>query len=183
MIASLILAAQSDGLLQLARDTGEQFGVTKQLFIAQLISFSLVAYLLNRFAYKPILNVLDERRKRIAEGLENAQKIKQELAAAEVRYQEILKQANQEAQRIIDEARAASSSLSEKGKQDAIAEAEHIIAKAREVTALEHSQMFASLKRELGRLVIDTTSKVTGKVLTAEDQARLSEEAVREAVA
>lgn len=182
MIASLILA-QEDGLLKMARDTGEQFGVTLPLFIAQLISFSIVAFFLHRFAYKPILTVLDERKKRIAEGLANAEKIKKELAAAEVRYQEILSKANEDAQRIIDEARSATASIAEKGKQEAIAEAQHIIAKAREATEVEHAQMFSSLKRELGRLVIDTTSRVTGKILTPEDQARLSEEATRQAVA
>ncbi len=76
------------------RDTADTFGWTPQLFLSQVISFVIVAYLLRRFAYKPILAVLEERRRRIEEGLVNADKIKQELAEAEKRYAEILAKAN-----------------------------------------------------------------------------------------
>ena len=51
-----------------------------------MISFIIVALLLEQFAYKPILGVLEERRQRIAEGLLNAEKIKQQLAEAEAAY-------------------------------------------------------------------------------------------------
>jgi F-type H+-transporting ATPase subunit b len=54
------------------------------------------------------------------------------------------------------------------------------MAKAREAAALEHERTMAELKRELGRLVVETTSKVTGKVLTPDDQRRLQEEAGRQ---
>ena len=56
-------------LLDLAKSTGEQFGFQKQLFFSQVISFCVVCFLLHRFAYKPILKVLEDRRQRIAEGL------------------------------------------------------------------------------------------------------------------
>ena len=55
-------------------------------------------------------------------------------------------------------------------------EAERIIARAREATTLEHDRVLSEVKRELGRLVIETTSKVTGKVLTPDDQRRLEQE-------
>jgi F-type H+-transporting ATPase subunit b len=70
--------------------------------------------------------------------------------------------------------------LSERKQQEAIAAAEQIIAKAREASAIEHERTMESLKRELGRLVVDTTAKVVGKVLTPEDQRRLQEEAARQ---
>ena len=136
--------------------------------------------LLRRFAYKPILAVLEQRRRTIEEGQLNAEKIKKELAQAEKRYQEIIAKANADAQKMIDEARESAAHLSERKQQEAIAAAEQIIAKAREAAALEHDRTMESLKRELGRLVVDTTAKVTGKVLTPEDQRRLQEEAARE---
>ena len=68
-------------------------------------------------------------------------------------------------------------------RQEAIAAAEQILAKAREATALEHEREMARLKRELGRLVVETTAKVTGKVLTPDDQKRLQEEASRQMAA
>ena len=99
---------------------------------------------------------------------------------AEKRYQEILAKANADAQKMIDEARESASHLSERKQQEAITAAEQIIAKAREASAIEHERTMESLKRELGRLVVDTTAKVAGKVLTPEDQRRLQEEAARQ---
>ena len=162
------------------RDTAETFGWNWQLFLSQVISFSIVAFLLRRFAYKPILAVLEERRRRIEEGLINADKIKKELAEAEKRYQEIVAKANADAQKMIDEARESSAHLAERKQQEAIAGAEQIVAKAHEAAALEHERTMESMKRELGRLVVETTAKVTGKVLTSEDQKRLQEEAARQ---
>ncbi len=172
--------AQAGGLTEIARSTGETFGFNLWMFLSQVISFVIVALLLKRFAYKPILTILEERRQRIAEGLLNAEKIKQQLAEAEQRYQEILAKANGEAQKMIDEARASAGVIAERKQQEAIVAAEQIMAKAREASALEHERTMSQLKRELGRLVIDTTAKVTGKVLTSEDQRRLQEEASRQ---
>ena len=176
-----ILAA-AGGLADLASETGRQFGFDLWIFLSQVISFVIVALLLKRFAYKPILGVLEERRQRIAEGLLNADKIKQQLAEAEQRYQETLAKANAEAQKLIDEARASAGVIAERKQQEAIVAAEQILAKAREASVLEHERTMSQLKRELGRLVVDTTAKVTGKVLSPEDQKRLQEEASRQVV-
>jgi F-type H+-transporting ATPase subunit b len=177
---NLIIAAAAGGFSDMLRDTAETFGWNPQMFFSQVISFAIVAFLLQRFAYKPILAVLGERRRKIEEGQLNAEKIKKELAEAEQRYAEILAKANADAQKMIDEARESSAHLAERKQQEAIAAAEQIIAKAREATAIEHERTLESLKRELGRLVVDTTAKVTGKVLTAEDQKRLQEETARQ---
>ncbi|MGI8820414.1 MAG: F0F1 ATP synthase subunit B [Chthoniobacterales bacterium] len=171
-----MLAAITD----IARDTGEAFGWNLWMFLSQVVSFTIVALLLRRFAYQPILGVLEERRQRIAEGLLNAEKIKQQLAEAETRYAEILANANTAAQKMIDEARESAGIVAERKQQEAVVAAEQIVAKAREASAIEHERTMMQLKRELGRLVIDTTSKVTGKVLTPEDQRRLQEEASRQ---
>jgi F-type H+-transporting ATPase subunit b len=175
-----ILLAQSGGFSEMVSETAQTFGWNWQLFLAQVVSFSIVAFLLRRFAYKPILAVLEERRRRIEEGLLNADKIKQELAEAEKRYAEILAKGNAQAQRMIDEARESSALLTERKQQEAITSAEQIIAKAREAAALERERTMTEMKRELGRLVVDTTAKVTGKVLTPDDQKRLQEEAARQ---
>jgi F-type H+-transporting ATPase subunit b len=177
---NLILLAASGGFGDVIRDTAQTFGWNLKLFLSQVISFVIVALLLRRFAYTPILGVLEERRQRIAESLHNADKIKQELAEAEQRYSEILAKANADAQKMIDEARESASHLSERKQQEAIASAEQILAKAREASAMEHARTMEALKRELGRLVVDTTAKVTGKVLTSDDQRRLQEEAARQ---
>ena len=180
MLSVLFLAQANTGILESARQTADTFGWNWQLFLSQVVSFCIVAFLLRRFAYKPILGVLEERRQRIVEGLLNAEKIKKQLAEAEQRHAEILAKANAEAQKMIDEARESSAHLAERKQQEAIAAAEQIITKARETSAIEHERTMESLKRELGRLVVDTTAKVTGKVLTTEDQLRLREETLRQ---
>src|SRR5436190_22140619 len=177
---TIIAAASSGGFTEMLRDTAETFGWNWRLFLSQVVSFCIVAFLLRRFAYKPILAVLEDRRQKIEEGQLNAEKIRKELAEAEKRYQEILAKANADAQRMIDEARESSAHLAERKQQEAIAAAEQIVAKAKEAAALEHERQMQNLKRELGRLVVDTTAKVTGKVLTPEDQKRLQEEAARQ---
>src|SRR5690606_9225729 len=91
----------------------KQMGINWTQFIAQIISFCIVAFLLQRFAYKPVVAMLEERRRRIEEGLANAEKIKQELANAQVKAQEILTQANAQANKAIEDARAAASKVQE----------------------------------------------------------------------
>lgn len=174
------ILAQSGGLTDIARSTGETFGFNLWMFLSQVVSFVIVAMLLRKFAYKPILGVLEERRQRIAEGLLNAEKIKTHLAEAEQRYAEILSNANAAAQKMIDEARESASHVAERKQQEAVAAAEQIVVKAREASAIEHEKTMAELRRELGRLVVDTTAKVTGKVLNNDDQRRLQEEATRQ---
>ncbi|MEZ0255828.1 MAG: F0F1 ATP synthase subunit B [Chthoniobacter sp.] len=179
-----LLAAEGgivDGLVESAKRTGETFGFNPWLFFSQVVSFCIVAFLLQEFAYKPILTVLETRRQKIAEGLANAEKIKVHLAESEARVQEILTKANADAQRMIDEARSSAQVVADKRTQQAIAEAEQIIAKAREATGIEREKIMTELKREVGRLVIDTTARVTGRVLTQTDQKRINEEAAREA--
>ncbi|MEY2574912.1 MAG: F-type H+-transporting ATPase subunit b, partial [Verrucomicrobiota bacterium] len=138
-----ILAA---GMGDMVREVGETFGFDWKIFLSQVISFILVALVLRRFAYKPILAVLEERRQRIAEGLLNAEKIKQQLAEAEQRHAEILAKANAQAQKMIDDARESAAHVAERKQQEAVVAAEQIIAKAREATAIEHEKTMTDLK-------------------------------------
>ena len=163
--------------------TAKQFGVDWPHLIAQIISFLIVAGLLYKFAYKRIQDVLEERRQKIAQSLENAEKIKTELASTEAARKEILNKANTEANRLIEEAKAAAMQVQERESQKAIREAEQIIAKAQEAATADRARMMDELRGELGRLVVETTIKVTGKVMTPEDQQRLAEETNRELVA
>ena len=163
-----------------AKNTALKFGLNGPNFIAQCISFCIVAFALYRFAYKPILRMLADRRERIAEGLANADKIKAELERTETAQREILDKANIQANKLIEEARVAASRVREQETQKAIAAAEQIVSKAREAAAADHARMLVDLKREVGRLVVQTTATVTGKILTPEDQKRLAEETAKQ---
>src|SRR5438046_10132293 len=103
---NLIIAASSGGITDILRETAETFGWNWKLFLSQVISFCIVAFLLQRFAYKPILAILEERRRKIEEGQLNAAKIQRELAEPEKRHQESLARANADAQKMISATRA-----------------------------------------------------------------------------
>ena len=98
------------------------------------------------------------------------------VAHTEAERQKILAHAGDQANKLIDEARQAAARVREQETQKAIAAAEQIVTKAREAAAQDHAQMLAELKREVGRLVVQTTATVTGKILTPDDQRRLAEE-------
>lgn len=127
--------------------------------------------------------MLQLRREKIAQGLANAEKSKAQLAQTEADRQKILAEAGDKANRLIDEAREAAAHVREVETQKAIAAAEQILAKAREAAAQDHARMLDELKREVGRLVVQTTTTVTGKILTPEDQRRLAEETEKQLTA
>ena len=155
------------------------FGVDWTHLGAQIISFGIVCGVLYAFAYKPILRMLDARRQQIASGLANAAKIKTQLERIEVERQDVLTKAGAEGKRLIDDARAAAARVQAAETQKAIAAAEQIVARAHEAADRDRALMLADLKREVGRLVVQTTASVTGKVLTPDDQRRLAEETAR----
>ncbi len=179
----MLAAAAADDSSGIIQSTAESFGISWPLFLSQTISFCIVAFLLHRFAYRPILQVLEERRQRIAEGLANAERIKDELAKTEQARKQVLDSANAQAAQLIEEARAAAARVLEQETQKAVATAEQIITKAREAAEADHTRMLTELRREVGRLVVQTTAKVTGKILTVDDQRRLLEDATRELAA
>jgi len=176
----LLAAAENGGQIQQIAQT---FGVDWPHLIAQIISFAIVCVLLQRFAYKPVLKMLEDRRRQIEEGIANTKKIADDLAQAEARRQEMLMQANEQITKLIEEARASAARVKDEETQKAIAAAEQILAKSREAAEQDYARMLADLKRELGRLVVQATSSVTGKVLTAEDQRRIDEETVAQIAA
>ena len=152
------------------------FGVDWSHLVAQIISFSIVCILLHRFAYKPVLKMLEQRRQQIAQGLADTKQIAAELARTESQRQEIMLQANANATRLIEEARTAARQVHQEETQKAIAAAEKIIARSHEAATQEYARMLIDLKREVGMLVVQATTAVVGKTLTADDQRRLAEE-------
>ena len=159
------------------------FGVDWPHLLAQIISFCIVCLVLYRFAYRPVLAMLEIRRQQIALGVANAEKIAAELAQTEAQRQQVMIQANDQANTLIGEARLAAAGVRERETQKAVVAAQEIMIKAREAATREHDRMLAELKREVGRLVVQTTTAVTGKILTPEDQLRLAEETARHVAA
>jgi F-type H+-transporting ATPase subunit b len=168
---------------QILDQIGSSFGVTWPKFIAQLILFLIAYFVLSRYAFGPIMKILEERRKRIEEGQLNAEKIKKQLAEAELRYQEVLRKANDDAQLLLEESRKNNEAFSQREMEKAVKESAAIVERARHEIMSERNRMVDEVKREMVSLVVKTTAKVAGKVLSPEDQKRLSEEAAKDLAA
>ncbi len=152
------------------------FGLAWGKFFAQVIIFILVYTILKKYAFGPIMGMLEQRRQRIADGEAKLEKIGRDAAEARQNSQAILDKAEADAARLVKEADDAAKLIQERRQQDAVASANTIIAKAREAAQLEQEQLMSQLKREFGRMVSDATSRVTGKVLTTDDQGRINQE-------
>ena len=170
------VVAESGGQIEKVART---FGVNWPHLVAQIVSFGIVCAVLYALAYKPILRILEARRQQIAAGLANAAKIKAELARIDAERLEVLSKADVEGKRLIEEARAAAVRVREDETRKATAAAQQILTRAHEETQREQARMLAEIKREVGRLVVQTTAKVTGRILTPDDHQRLAEETAR----
>jgi F-type H+-transporting ATPase subunit b len=179
MLNAIVFLAEVESGGQIETIT-RTFGVDWSHLLAQIVSFSIMCAVLYRWAYAPVLKMLEERRTVIALGQKNAEQIKAELTRTEAQRQEVIQKANVEASKIIQEAQAAAARVQERETQKAIAAAEQITASSREAAAQDYERMLRELKSEVGRLVLRTTASVAGKVLTAEDQRRLAEETTKE---
>ncbi|HTI44038.1 MAG TPA: F0F1 ATP synthase subunit B [Vicinamibacterales bacterium] len=158
----------------------QTFGVDWPHLIAQVVSFSIVCALLYRLAYTPVLAMLARRRELIAQGLVNTEKINAALAAIEVRREQTLSAARDEAASIVEQARTLGRRMHEQETDKAVAAANRILLRARAQAAAERTQLMATARRDLGRLVVETTAAVAGRVLTEDDQRRLAEETTRQ---
>ena len=182
MIESILFIAATEGaesanqFIRLA----ENFGLNGRFLLAQIINFIIVAALLYKFAFKPIIETIDQRQKEISEGLEFAEEAKAKLADSEKQHAATIQKAQQESQSIIATARDNAKTYERKQPQEATAKAEEIIAKAKEAIELEKTKMLKEVREEVTRLVVETSSKVLSKDLTDDDKSRFSKSAAEE---
>lgn len=158
----------------------EHFGLNWKLLLAQAVNFVLVAYLLHRLAFKPVLAALEERQRRIAEGLQNAEDARLALADARQREEETLAKARAEAQRLITEARDSAKHLFDQKVQETSRQIEHMLAKGMEANELERQKMLAEVRQEIARLVVLTSGRVLQRTLGDDERRRINEAAAQE---
>ncbi len=174
-ILATVPAAESENVVSGIVKT---FNITWPLFISQCVSFLIVAILLKKFAFGPVQSMLEARRERIAAGEAKLKQIEKQLADSEANTAAAIAKANAEAVRLVDEAKAGAATFSEQKSQEAIASAQQILVKAEAAAKADRERLSTELKREFGRLVAATTSQVTGKILNADDQKRINEDAL-----
>ena len=158
----------------------QDFGISWPFILAQVLNFSVVAFILWKFAFKPVLATLDERQQKIASGLQYADEMKAKLEAAQQESAASAKRAQVEASRIIDEARKSAKEFLDKQTQETAAKANDILAKAQQAIELEQKKMLAEARTEIARLVVVTTQRVLAKELSDADRAAYNDSASRE---
>lgn len=157
-----------------------QFHVELSTLIAQIVSVLLILIVLRLLAWDPVLKILDERRAKIADGLQYAEEMKAKLADAERKQAETLKEAALEAKQITTDAQKTAKEIVEKTTTDARRKAEEIVAQTREALTLERKQMLTELKEHASHMVALTTAKVLGRELSDAEKTSYTEKAVEE---
>jgi F-type H+-transporting ATPase subunit b len=187
MISNLLFLAQahSEAAASSEAATGitkiiQDFGISWPFFLAQVVNFSVVAFILWKLAFKPVLATLDERQQKIAAGLKYADEMKAKLDATQVETAVILKKASVEASRIVEEASKSAKALADKQQAEATARVADTIAKGQQTIELEHKKMLADARAEIARLVVVTTERVLAKKLSDADRAAYNDSAARE---
>jgi F-type H+-transporting ATPase subunit b len=190
MLSTLVIFAETTSALAgQAAAPGEIGGVTKIFsdfgistpgVLAQVVNFTIVATILWYAAFKPVLATIQERQDKIQAGLKYAEDMKAQLAAAQQESAVLIKNANVEATRLIEESRRTAKEVFEKSQKEASDRANDLIKKAQQAIEQEHRKMLAETRTEIARLVVATTERVLAKRLTDADRASYNEAAARE---
>ncbi len=158
----------------------DSFGVSLPEILAQILSFAVLAFFLWKFAFKPVLATLDERQRKIADGLRYSEETKARLDAVQQENADTLKRAQIEAASIIEQSRKTSKELAEREAAAATERANALITKAQQAIELEKQKMLDEARVEISRLVIATTQRVLAKELSDADRSRYNDAAARE---
>lgn len=151
------------------------------LFFWQLLLFVALLLLLKKFAWKPILDAVNERETSIKDSLSAAQKARDEMQAVQADNKRILKEARAERDALLSEAKKASTQMINQAKEDAKVEAEKITAQAQEMIQNEKKAAINELKNQVAQLSVDIAEKVLQTELKDKAaQEKLVEELVKE---
>lgn len=161
----------------------EKFGIEWHYIVWQIASFLILFAVLYYFGIKPTVVAMEERNKKIEGGLRHAEEMQAKLAAAAQESAQIVKNAQLEAQKIVDEARKSSKEYTDKQQAEALQRSADLLAKAQQAIELEHKKMLNDARGEIARLVVTTTERVLAKKLTDADRAAYNDTAAKELAA
>jgi F-type H+-transporting ATPase subunit b len=154
----------------------EQLGINLGLLIVQFIAFTIVFLTLNAWVYKPMLNMMETRKKKIAQGLEDARVSAEARASAEKEAAKIIADAQTEANKVVGEATERADAAGKDVKAAAEADAAKIREAARAEAELERSRVLGDLRGQVAGLAIAATNKLVGDALDEKKQRALLDE-------
>lgn len=149
--------------------------------IAQLLIFLVMLGVLYRFAWGPLLKILNERRERIQQGVEATERAKQELEAAEKERQAMLEEARREAQAMLDRIAKQAEDLRKELEAKAREQAEALIARARAEIQQEREKAVQELRSQVADLAVMAAGRIIGESLDAKKHRELIERTIEEA--
>jgi F-type H+-transporting ATPase subunit b len=155
-------------------------GINLPVLLFQLVNFTFLLLVLRLVVYKPVLKMLDERRERIREGLNAADRGREQAAEAELRAREQIEAARREGQQIVATAQQVAQRLQEEGRQQALQQQEAMLERARGEIQLERDSAISELRREFADLTIAAAEKVISQSLDRAAHQRLIEQALSE---
>ena len=130
------------------------------LIFWMFVSFALILFLLKKFAWKPILEMLDEREKTISDALNSAQKAKEEMTALRAGNEKLLQEARNERDNLLKQAREAKEMIINEARAKATEASDKILASARENISNEKMAAITELKNYVATLSIEIAEKV-----------------------
>jgi F-type H+-transporting ATPase subunit b len=158
----------------------ERFGLDPKYIVMQVISFLIVLFVLYKFGIKPVTATMDERTRKIADGLRYAEDMKAKLEATQQESAALLRQASLDASKLVDEARKTAKDYLDRHTQETAAKVSDMLAKGRQQLDLDQRKMMADARTEIARLVVVTTERVLAQKLSEADRASYNEAAARE---
>ena len=162
-------------------EEGSLIDVVPGLMVWTIITFLIVLWALRRFAFGPIQRMIDQRRDRIREALDEADKARSEARELRELTAKERMQAKADREQILEDARRQSQRLVEQAKERADADLKEQLEKNREELAAENARLREQIRRDVVELTLFAAEKVTGKGLDEDDQRRLIEETIEEA--
>lgn len=156
-----------------------KLGIDWKLLIAQIVNFLVLLFVLYKFAYGPILAMLDKRQKKIEKGLADADEAHKKLAESEEKQKEILKKARGEAKVIVEKAYIQAEKSKSEIAVEAKVQAERILANAKMEIEREKEKTIGEIKSEIGGLVVAAAEKVIEEKMDEKRDRKLIEDAIR----
>jgi len=158
----------------------DKLGIEPKLLLAQIINISIIIFVLSKLLYKPILTMLEKRKKEIEEGLAITQRMQEEEEKFEQKKQRMLEVTRKEAQGIIEEARKQAKEEEKEIIALAHKDAEVIVEKGKKDAALAKVEMEKEVHASAIELAITMSKRLLAKVLSQDDQHRLITKNIRE---
>ena len=158
----------------------KDFGIQPTLLVAQIVNFLIILFLLKKFFYKPIIKLLDDRKKKIEESLKNAEVIEERLKQTEEKSAQIIEEARRNSQNLITESKKEADRILAQAAIEVRKSAEQTILDAQAQISLQKVEMKKELEKETLSLVVAVVNKVLGRTVSPKEKQVLTSRAASE---